>query len=259
VRLGTIVILRRIFRMPGTEPTRTTPPTIAPLANPSAAPRPERRVHEGRLVRVEPLTTSHTAELFAASHGDETKARIWDYLPYGPFPSEEAFAAHIAQQAAGDDPLFFAIRPHTSGRLEGVASLMTIEPAHRSIEIGHIWMGPDLQRTPAATEALYLLIAHALDDLGYRRMEWKCDAANAKSRGAACRLGFTHEGVFYQHRIVKDRNRDTAWFSILDHEWPAIRENFTAWLDPENFDAEGRQRQSLGALNRALTASRTGA
>jgi RimJ/RimL family protein N-acetyltransferase len=244
--------------MPGNEPTRTTLPSIAPLADPSAAPWPERRVLEGRLVRVEPLVIGHTADLFVASHGDATKARIWDYLPYGPFPSDAAFAEHIAQQATSDDPLFFAIRPHASGRVEGVASLMSIEPAHRSIEIGHIWMGPGLQRTPAATEALFLLIAHALDDLGYRRMEWKCDAANAKSRGAACRLGFTHEGVFYQHRIVKDRNRDTAWFSILDHEWPAIRKNFTTWLDPANFDAAGRQRQSLGDLNRGLTASRIG-
>jgi RimJ/RimL family protein N-acetyltransferase len=135
---------------------------------------------------------------------------------------------------------------------------MTIEPAHRSIEVGHIWLGPDLQRTIAATEALFLLIAYAMDDLGYRRMEWKCNAANAASRGAAVRLGFIHEGVFFQHRIFKGRNRDTAWFSILDTEWPAIRANFETWLAPENFDAHGRQRQSLGDLNRALTATRTG-
>ena len=161
-------------------------------------------------------------------------------------------------QAAGEDPLFFAIRPRASDRVEGVASLMSIEPDHRSIEIGHIWLGPDLQRTPAATEALFLLIAHALDDLGYRRMEWKCNAANAASRAAACRLGFIHEGVFYQHRIVKGMNRDTAWFSILDHEWPALRANFETWLDPANFDEGGQQRQSLGDLNRALTAARVG-
>jgi RimJ/RimL family protein N-acetyltransferase len=237
---------------------RPTPPSIAPLADPSSAPRPERRSHEGRSVRVEPLdATAHGADLFTVSHGDAAKERIWAYLPYGPFPSEQAFLQHIADQAAGDDPLFFAIRPHGSDRVEGVASLMSIEPDHRSIEIGHIWLSPDLQRTPAATEALYLLIAHAMDDLGYRRMEWKCDAANASSRAAACRLGFTHEGVFYQHRIVKRRNRDTAWFSILDHEWPAIRANFATWLAPDNFDADGRQRQSLGELNRALTSSRT--
>ncbi|MGH8009856.1 MAG: GNAT family N-acetyltransferase, partial [Candidatus Binatia bacterium] len=194
---------------------------------------------------------------FTASHGDATKERIWDYLPYGPFVSREEFDAHLAAQAAGEDPLFFTIRPHASGRAEGVASLMTIEPVHRSIEIGHIWLGPDLQRTPAATEALYLLIAHAMDrgDLGYRRMEWKCNAANAASRAAACRLGFIHEGVFYQHRIVKGCNRDTAWFSILDREWPPLRANFETWLDPANFDADGKQRRSLGSLNRASLTS----
>lgn len=215
-------------------------------------------MHEGRYVRVEPLDPApHTSELFVAGNGDERKARIWDYLPYGPFATESDFAAYTAANAASEDPLFFAIRPHASGRAEGIATLMSIEPVHRSIEIGHIWLGPDLQNTPAATEALYLLIAYALDDLGYRRMEWKCDAANAASRGAAGRLGFTHEGLFYQHRIVKGRNRDTAWFSILDHEWPAIRANFATWLNPANFDENGQQRQSLGDFNRALTAART--
>jgi RimJ/RimL family protein N-acetyltransferase len=242
------------------EPMRTTPPSLAPLADPSAAPRPQRCVHEGRLVRVEPLdVATHVTDLYQAGHGDAAKARIWDYLPYGPFTSEAAFHDHLAAQTVSEDPLFFAIRPRGSGRAEGVVSLLSIEPAHRSIEIGHIWLGPDLQRTPAATEALFLLIAHALDDLGYRRMEWKCNAANAASRGAAGRLGFTHEGVFYQHRIVKGCNRDTAWFSILDYEWPAIHANFVTWLDPANFDAAGRQRQSLGDLNRALSASRVSA
>jgi RimJ/RimL family protein N-acetyltransferase len=249
-----------MLSVPSTEPMRPTPPSITPLADPSPAPRPERRIHEGRSVRVEPLdAAAHGHALYAASHGDAAKARIWAYLPYGPFSSEEAFLQHLADQAAGDDPLFFAIRPYGSGRVEGVASLMSIEPDHRSIEIGHIWLGTELQQTPAATEALFLLIAHAMDDLGYRRMEWKCDAANAASRGAACRLGFTHEGVFYHHRIVKGRNRDTAWFSILDHEWPAIRANFETWLAVENFDANGRQRRSLSDLNRALTAARTSA
>lgn len=245
--------------MPFAEPVRSHPPSIAPVPDPSPAPRPERRLHAGRYASLEPLDPArHGDDLYAASHGDAIRERIWDYLPYGPFCAREAFDAHLAAQAAGDDPLFFAIRPRESGNAEGVASLMTIEPAHRSIEIGHIWLGPGLQRTPAATEALYLLIAHAMDreDLGYRRMEWKCNAANATSRAAAVRLGFTHEGVFYQHRIVKGCNRDTAWFSILDAEWPAIRANFEAWLDPANFDAEGRQRRSLGDLNRALTVTR---
>jgi RimJ/RimL family protein N-acetyltransferase len=235
------------------EPMRTTAPSTAPVGDPSPAPRPARRVHEGRYARVEPLEPAlHTADLIAAGHGDARRERIWAYLPYGPFASAAELAAHLEGQAASEDPLFFAIRPHGSGRAEGVASLMSIVPAHRSIEIGHIWLGPDLQRTPAATEALYLLIAHALDDLGYRRMEWKCNAANAASRAAAVRLGFIHEGVFHQHLIVKGHNRDTAWFSILDHEWPARRANFARWLDPANFDAAGRQRVSLGELNRGL-------
>src|ERR671912_1464703 len=206
------------------EPTRVSAPSVAAVPDPSPAPQPERRSHEGRYARVEPLDpTAHAHALFAASHGDPERARIWDYLPYGPFASREAFDTHLEAQAASDDPLFFAIRPRAGDRVEGVASLMSIEPDHRSIEIGHIWLGPGLQRTPAATEALFLLIAHALDDLGYRRMEWKCNAANAASRAAACRLGFIHEGVFYQHRIFKGANRDTAWFSILDHEWPELR------------------------------------
>ena len=245
--------------MPDSEPVRPAPPSTAAVADTSAAPRPERRVHEGRYVRVEPLDpVTHTADLYAAGSGDGTRARIWDYLPYGPFTAEAEFRAHLTAQGASEDPLFFAIRPRGSNRAEGIASLMSIEPDHRSIEIGHIWLGPDLQRTPAATEALYLLIAHAIDDLGYRRMEWKCNAANAASRAAACRLGFTHEGVFYQHLIVKGQNRDTAWFSILDHEWPALRANFETWLDSANFDTDGRQRQSLGDLNRAAIASRAG-
>jgi RimJ/RimL family protein N-acetyltransferase len=241
------------------EPVRNVAPSVAAVSDPSPAPRPQRLSHEGRNARVEPLDPgAHTAALFAASHGDPERERIWDYLPYGPFGSEGEFRAHLNAQAASEDPLFFAIQPRASNRVEGIASLMSIEPVHRSIEIGHIWLGPGLQRTPAATEALFLLIAHALDDLGYRRMEWKCNAANAASRAAACRLGFIHEGVFYQHRIFKGMNRDTAWFSILDHEWPALRANFETWLDPANFDVEGKQRRSLGDLNRALTASRVG-
>ncbi len=241
------------------EPTRVVAPSVAAVPDPSPAPRPERRTHEGRYARVEPLdAAAHAGALFAASHGDAQRERIWDYLPYGPFASAAEFRAHLSAQESSEDPLFFAIRPHSRDRVAGLASLMSIEPDHRSIEIGHIWLGPDLQRTPAATEALFLLIAHALDDLGYRRMEWKCNAANAASRAAACRLGFIHEGVFYQHRIFKGFNRDTAWFSILDHEWPALRANFETWLDPANFDDEGKQRRSLGDLNRALTAARGG-
>ena len=139
---------------------------------------------------------------------------------------------------------------------QGIASLMSIEPLHGSIEIGHIMLGAPLQKTPAATEALFLLMRHAMDDLGNRRLEWKCDASNEPSRNAARRYGFAFEGVFSQHRIVKGRNRDTAWYSILDTEWPAIRECFDQWLDPANFDQAGRQRIALSTLTSALRVRR---
>jgi RimJ/RimL family protein N-acetyltransferase len=191
-------------------------------------------------VRLEPLSPAHAEDLFAAAAGDP---HLWDYLPYGPFADPASLRAHLAAQASSDDPLFFAVV--VDGRAAGVVSYLRIEPEHGCIEIGHIWFGASLQRTPAATEAIYLLARHAFDDLGNRRLEWKCDAANARSRRAAERFGFTFEGVFRQHMIVKGRNRDTAWFSIVDGEWPAVRARFETWLDPKNFDAEGRQRASL--------------
>ncbi len=243
--------------MSAAEPMRNRPPSTAPVEDAEPRPLPEREAIEGRYARVEPLDVElHGADLFLAGSGDVRKTRIWDYLPYGPFLTEKEMRAHLASQEASEDPRFFAIRPYGSGRAEGVASLMRIDAMNGAIEIGHIWLGPDLQQTPAATEALFLLLSHCMDDLGYRRMEWKCNAANAPSRSAAVRLGFMHEGIFYQHLIVKRHNRDTAWFSILDEEWPAIRANFETWLDPANFDEQGRQRQSLGDLNRALSASR---
>jgi RimJ/RimL family protein N-acetyltransferase len=237
--------------MSSAEAVRDRQPNKRPVTMPLPAPRPERTVHEGRLVRLEPLDAdAHGADLYALGHADAAALASWDYLPYGPFPSEDAHKAWLRQQAAGDDPLFFAIRDRADGRTVGVATLMAIAPEHGSIEIGHLWFSPRLQRTPAATEALFLLLRHAFDDRGYRRMEWKCDAANAASRGAALRLGYRFEGIFYNHRVVKGLNRDTAWFSILDEEWPRLRDNFTAWLAPENFDERGRQRRSLRAMNR---------
>lgn len=204
--------------------------------------RPRRAPLTGERVRLEPLDPDrHGDDLFAAAQGDP---RLWDYLPYGPF-DRDGFDAHLHAQAASEDPLFFALV--ADGHAAGVASYMRIEPAHGCLEIGHIWFGAPLQRTPAATEAIYLLARHAFDDLGYRRLEWKCDAANARSRRAAERFGFTFEGVFRQHLIVKGRNRDTAWFSILDGEWPAVRAAFEAWLAPSNFDAGGRQKAPLRA------------
>ncbi len=191
----------------------------------------------------------HGDALYAAAHGEGADLRLWEYLPYGPFDGDRAgFLAHLSSQAPSTDPCFYAVVDAGSGAAAGVLSLMRIDPDNGTIEIGHVWFGASLQRTPQATEAIFLLARHAFEVLGYRRLEWKCDDANARSRAAALRFGFTAEGVFRQHMVIKGRNRDTAWFSILDGEWPAVGAAFRAWLAPENFDAEGRQRASLSAL-----------
>ena len=203
----------------------------------------------GARVELQPLDVQrHAADLFAAAQGDP---RLWEFLGYGPFGSEREFAGWAGEQARSEDPLFFAIVDRATGRAAGMATFMRIEPDHGCIEIGNIWFGAPLQRTPQATEAISLLAGHAFDALGNRRLEWKCDAANARSRSAALRFGFTFEGVFRQHMVIKGRNRDTAWFAMLDHEWPAARRAFEAWLDPANFDATGSQRRSLAALRAA--------
>ena len=208
--------------------------------------RPERAPIDGDLVRLEPLDPDrHGDDLFEASLGaDET----WHYLPYGPFAGKQEFIAWLRERAPLEDPLAFTIIDRKAGAARGIETLMSIEPEHGSIEIGHIWLSPSLQRTPQATEAIYLLSRYAFDELGNRRYEWKCDAANAPSRRAAERFGFTFEGVFRQHRVVKGRNRDTAWYSITDSEWPSRRAAFEAWLAPENFDASGVQRRSLAEI-----------
>ena len=216
-------------------------------------PEPSRAPITGRTVTVEPLDADrHGPDLYPLLHGDAERERVWDYLPYGPFPDEAAYLAWLAEVAPRPDPLFFAIRRHAGGRTEGVATLMEIRPATGVIEIGHINLSTALQQSVEATEALYLLMRHAMTDLGYRRLEWKCNAMNTPSRRAATRLGFSFEGIFHQHMTPKGRNRDTAWYSILDSEWPAIDEHFRSWLDPSNFDADRRQMRSLGEMNRAL-------
>jgi RimJ/RimL family protein N-acetyltransferase len=221
----------------------------APLAAREPARRPERETLEGTRVRLEPLDADrHAEDLFAAAHGAGADPALWAYLSYGPFATADALCQHLATQAASSDPRFYAVVDTATGRAAGVVSYLRMEPAHGVIEIGHIWFGAPLQRTPQATETIYLLARHAFDALGNRRLEWKCDAANDRSRRAAERFGFTFEGVFRQHMIVRGRNRDTAWYSILDREWPAVRAAFEAWLAPANFDAEGRQRASLTAL-----------
>ncbi len=213
--------------------------------------RPERAALEGVTVRLEPLDPhAHGADLFGATHADQAGARVWDYLPYGPFASEALMRAWLEGRAASTDPLFFAVRDRASNRAGGMVTFMNIAPANGSLEIGHIWFAPFLQNTRQSTEALFLLMQHTFDALGYRRLEWKCNALNQASRSAAARLGFSYEGTFYQHMVVKGKNRDTAWFSLLDYEWPAVRANFEAWLNLANFDAEGIARTSLAALNR---------
>jgi len=209
--------------------------------------RPQRSDLPGIFVQLEPIDPArHGAELFAAATEDEKAGPgLWTYMPYGPFEDIAAFTGWLQGCAASDDPLFFALRDEASGRAGGMASYLNIHPEHRSIEIGHIWFAPFLQRRRQSTEALYLMIRHAFEELAARRVEWKCNALNEASRRAANRLGFSFEGIFYQHLIVKGRNRDTAWFSILDHEWPELQGGFERWLDPGNFDGAGRQKQAL--------------
>jgi RimJ/RimL family protein N-acetyltransferase len=203
---------------------------------------------DGRFVTLLPLEAAdHADDLFDAAGGLD-RAPLWDYMPDGPFPDRQAFREHIARKAQSADPLFYAILDKTSGKAVGHATLMRIDTANRVIETGNILFSPLLQQKPGATESMYLLARYVFDELGYRRYEWKCNDLNAPSKTAAARLGFTFEGVFRQHMIVKGRNRDTAWFSMLDTEWPAVKRAFEAWLAPENFDTDGRQRQSLAAV-----------
>jgi RimJ/RimL family protein N-acetyltransferase len=224
-------------------------PLGAPVEFTGAA-APGRRPHRGRYATVRPLEPdADAATLYTISHAPTGDPSIWTYLYDGPYPSIEPFQQALHRQAAGDDPLFFSI---TSAGDEdsprGIVTYMSIVPEHGTIELGNIWFGPRLKRTPAATEAIFLLARHAFDDLGYRRLEWKCNALNAPSRAAALRFGFSYEGVFHNHRVVKGRNRDTAWYAITDARWPALRAAFETWLDPSNFDADGAQRRRLTDL-----------
>lgn len=182
---------------------------------------------------------------------------MWDYLPYGPFADAAAHSAWVLGVQGSTDPLFFAItnKSAASSQAAGVASYLRIDPNNGSIEIGHLAFAPRLQRTPAATEALFLMLDHAFA-LGYRRVEWKCNALNLPSRRAAQRLGFSYEGLFRQAAVVKGRNRDTAWYAMLDAEWPALRAAFVQWLHVDNFDAQGRQRLALSDLTQPLLALR---
>ena len=199
---------------------------------------------EGLHARLEPLAPAHAVDLFEAQRDDGERHR---YLPDHATDDPHAFAAMVAERAASEDPLWFAVIDRRSRRAEGRQSFLRIDQANGVVEIGHILWGPAIARTPVATEAFFLAARHVFDDLGYRRFEWKCNDRNEASKRAARRFGMTHEGVFRQAAVVKGENRDTAWFSLLDSEWPQVRAAFERWLAPANFDAAGRQRHRLAA------------
>jgi RimJ/RimL family protein N-acetyltransferase len=210
--------------------------------------RPERVILEGRHVKIVPLdAAAHLQALYEGSCGPEREP-LWRYLFNGPYTSAAEFAWWLAGRERLEDPLFFTILDAASGDPAGYCSLMRIEPLHRVVEVGNILYLPRLQRTVGATEAMYLLARYVFETLEYRRYEWKCDALNAPSRHAALRYGFTFEGIFRQHMIVKGKNRDTAWYAMLDSEWAARKQAFEQWLDPANFSADGRQKSSLAEL-----------
>jgi RimJ/RimL family protein N-acetyltransferase len=231
---------------------KTGQPVGLPVADPSPAPRPGPVTLDGGYGRVERLAQHHDKDLWEAVKDHDT---LWTYMSsYGPFADFAAFSKWIGSRPPLEDPYCYAV-VEPSGRAVGIATLMEIKPAMRSIEVGHIVYTPLLQRTPLGTEAQYLLAKYVFETLGYRRYEWKCNALNAPSRRAALRYGFVFECILRQAMIAKGRNRDTAYFSMLDSEWPARKKAFETWLAPENFDAQGRQKVSLAALNgpKALT------
>jgi RimJ/RimL family protein N-acetyltransferase len=206
---------------------------------------PSRAALTGRYVTLRPVDVADAEALYECSRDDA----VWRYLGYGPWASAGEYRAWLEQAARSDDPLFLTVV--VDGEPRGVVSYLRIDRANGVVEIGHIWYAPAIQRTRATTEVTYLLARHAFDDLGYRRFEWKCNAANAPSRAAAERFGFSYEGTFRQHMVVKGANRDTAWFALLDRDWPRVRQAFEDWLDPANFDDEGRQRRPLAARSAA--------
>ena len=232
--------------MTASEPHPQTGQPVGLPVDPTPAPRPGPVTLKGRYGRLEKLTPAHTIDLWAAFAGHD---EVWTYIAAdGPFATAAEFVPCIARRAAADDPYAYAIID-PSDRAVGYLTLMRIVPEMRVIEVGHVLYSPTLQRTPLGTETQYLLARYIFETLGYRRYEWKCNALNAASRRAALRYGFIYEGTFRQHVIAKGRNRDNAWFSMLDSEWPARKINFERWLDADNFDREGQQKQSLSALN----------
>ena len=230
-------------------------PLGGPVLDWKPPPAPAREVIQGRFCRLEPLEVEkHARKLFEANALDTTGANR-TYLPYGPFIEFEEYVTWLEKQCLGPDPLFFAIVEAASGEAVGVASYLRITPDCGSIEVGHLNFSPRLQRTPAATEAMFLMMRHAFE-LGYRRYEWRCDSLNEPSHKAVLRLGLSFEGIFRQATVRKGRNRDTAWYAAIDKEWPVLRAAFEQWLSPSNFDEQGEQRVSLASLTRTGESSR---
>lgn len=219
--------------------------------SPAARPNPATVLRGTRVLLRSPQAEDDAKPLFEASHLPTGDPRIWTYMYDGPYDSVEVFAAALAEKAASPDPQYRTIVQVGDRLPVGLCSYMAMVPEHGTIEIGNIWFAPALQRTAGATEAIYLLVSHAFDELGYRRVEWKCDSLNARSRAAAERFGFQFEGIFLHHRVVKGHNRDTSWYAITDDRWPRLRSAYQQWLSPMNFDAAGNQRNSLRALTTA--------
>ena len=218
---------------------------VGPLVPDHAAKRPQRITLPGVYVTVEPLDHAKHGDALWQGTGGEANSELWRYMNSGPFSDRAAFDAYLQPKPASEDPMFFALLDKTIGRAAGQAAYLRIDPGQRVIEVGFIVYANEFQKTRAATEAMYLMGRHAFEDLGYRRYEWKCNALNEGSQRAARRLGFAFEGIFRQHMIVKGRNRDTAWYAMLDSEWPARKQEFERWLAADNFDASGRQKTRL--------------
>lgn len=251
IEKGRSLMLSKSFSFSSNAPAALRPQPVGPPVSPEPAPKPSHVLLSGASVTLVPLSLDHAADLFDAVGGEE-KRTLWTYMGDGPYISKAEFEQAVLAKSKSDDPLFFAIISTETQKAIGYATLMRIDAKSRSVEVGNIMFSPLLQRTKAATEAMYLLAKHVFVDLGYRRYEWKCDNLNGPSKRAALRFGFTFEGIFRQHMIYKSRSRDTAWFSIIDTEWPVVCRGYEAWLDDTNFDEYGQQKQRLDDLREKL-------